>query len=134
LELLYSKNDLKFAGKDGMVIGDHTFLNQRFTVIFRERVLRKYKNVWFVSLHSDQYYVEPEFKKLYQYVRKLKDAIETDGSGHLCHIKADEEVNDDDYAVLFREIQEHEEAYKVISKSSGNEIVEILDDVDYSDL
>ena len=36
--------------------------------------------------------------------------------------------------LLFNEVQSHEEAYKIVAKSNGNEIVEILDDVDYSDL
>ena len=132
--LLHSKNDLKFAGKDGMTIGDHVFLPQRFTVLFRDKVLRKFKNVWLVSLHSDQYFIDSDFTKFYKYIRKLKDAIETDGSGLLCHIKVDEEVTDEDYTILFNEVQSHEEAYKIVAKSNGNEIVEILDDVDYSDL
>ena len=125
---------MKAAGKDGMNIGTYTFKKRNFTVIYRDLVLKKYKSVWFVSLTSDQYYGEPKFDQFYQYVRKLKDAIEADGSESVCNYKGIEEVSNEDYMILFNEIKDHEEAYKVVSKSNGVEVIELDDDVDYSDI
>jgi hypothetical protein len=62
----------------------------------------------------------------------MKDAIEK--TGRSCILKPSREVTPCQLKVLYNELMEHERAADVYAKSNGIEVVEDLDDLDYSDL
>jgi hypothetical protein len=131
---LYSKNQLKNA-KSGMIINGVEFQEHDcFTVLFRNEIPPFDNNCWFICLDSHQLTEVANngtaaFLKLYEYGRKLKDAIEVEESASVL-FRPKRYLNAEEFKILADEIAEHDKAYKTVSRSNGSEIVEILDDYD----
>ena len=101
----------------GMIINDEIFKPQPLTVIFKDDLLKNLEcNASFICLQADPFHAavqgEPEFLKLYEYARKLKDALEKKG----------------DFEVLFKPKR------NLTAEEFGILSGEILGDYDASDL
>jgi len=136
LFVVLSKEHIKGA-KNGMIINGVNFLDKPLCSIFRPDLELFEKNSWFISLDSDQLDAvvkgKPHFQKLYEYGRKLKDALEID-LNTVVIFKPKRNLTDYEFQIISNEVMEHERAYNTISRSNGVEIHELLDDYDDSDL
>jgi hypothetical protein len=128
---LYSKDFIKRAAAGGK-IGEVNFRDQKISVFFRNNVTGFESNAWFICLTSSQFQNGPVFLKLREYGKKMKDAIEK--TGRQCVLKPSREVSPCQLKVLFNELKEHEKAADIYAKSNGIEVVDDLDNLDYSDL
>ena len=133
---LFSKEDIKGA-KYGMVINGVEFKRQFVSTLFRGEFDPFDKNSWFISLQGDQLEAvvngEPHFGKLYEYARKLKDALERDDNA-IVNFKPNRTLTEAQFKSLVEEVIEHDNAYQTIARSNGLEIHEVLDDYDDSEL
>ena len=139
MSLLYSKNEIKGA-KTGMTINDEEFKSlDHATVIFRNVLQPHFENnCWYICLNSTQLNEvansrTPAFLKMYEYGRKMKDAMEKDETVNVL-FKQNRYLSADEFKMLYTEVAEHEKAYQTVSRSNGSEIIEILEDYDASDL
>ena len=133
---IISKEHIKGA-KNGMMINGVTFLNQPLCPLFRPDLEKFEKNSWFISLEGEHLEAvvkgKPHFMKLYEYGRKLKDALEVDVSTVVV-FKPVRHLTEYEFKIISDEVIEHERAYNTISRSNGVEIHELLDDYDDSNL
>jgi hypothetical protein len=123
-----------------MIINEEEFRSlNHATVIFRNVLPPHFENnCWYISLNSTQlnevaYSRTPAFLKMYEYGRKMKDAMEKDDTITVL-FKQNRHLTADELKVLYTEVAEHEKAYQTVSRSNGSEIIEILEDYDASDL
>jgi len=120
-----------------MIVNGITFLNQPLCALFRPDLEKFEKNAWFISLEGDHLEAvvngKPHFEKLYQYARKLKDALEVDDN-NVVLFKPVRHLTENEFTILSEEVMEHERAYNTVSRSNGIEIHELLDDYDDSGL
>ena len=134
--IVISKEHIKGA-KNGMMINGIPFLEKPLSVIFRPELDQFEKNSWFISLDGDQLDAvvkgKPHFEKLYQYARKLKDALELD-LNTVVVFKPVREMTENEFKIISEEIIEHENAYHTISRSNGVEVHDVLSDYDDTDL
>jgi hypothetical protein len=136
LFIVISKEHIKGA-KNGMMINGVSFLNQPLCPIFRPELMKFEKNAWFISLDTEQLDAvvneKPHFSKLYEYGRKLKDALELDVN-NIVLFKPVRQLTDDEFKIISDEVIEHERAYNTLSRSNGVEVHELLEDYDDSNL
>ena len=123
-----------------MTINDEDFRSlDHATVIFRNVLPPHFENnCWYICLDSTQlnevaYQRTPAFLKMYEYGRKMKDAMEKDDNVTVL-FKQNRHLSADEFKVLYTEVAEHEKAYQTVSRSNGSEIIEVLEDYDASDL
>ena len=133
----YRKDSIKGA-KHGMEINGVEFKKQPVTVIFRNELKHFENNSWFICLEADELdsVVQnnpPSFLKMYEYARKMKDAIEIDDNV-IVTFKQKRVLSKEEFKSLADEIIAHEEAYQTVSRSNGSEMIEILEDYDAADL
>ena len=137
MDSFVSKNELKGA-KFGMTINGVQFnAHDYFTILFRNEVQHFDNNFWFICLDNNQLNEvaksgTPAFLKLYEYGRKLKDAIEIDENATVL-FRPKRYLSAEEFKSLANEIAEHEKAYHTLSRSNGTEIIEVLDDYDATD-
>jgi hypothetical protein len=120
-----------------MVINGVDFKKQYISTLFRGEHNPFEKNSWFISLQGNQLEAvmngEPHFSKLYEYARKLKDALERDDDV-MVNFKPNRTLTEEQFQSLAEEVIEHDNAYQTIARSNGTELHEVLDDYDDSDL
>ena len=136
ISFYFSKEDIKRA-KNGMVINGKEFKSQSISTLFRSQLEPFDNNSWFISLQGNQLEAvvngEPHFGKLYEYSRKLKDALELDDNV-IVSFKPTRILTDAQFKLFAEEVIEHDKAYQTIARSNGTEFHELLDDYDDSDL
>ena len=105
----------------GMVINDVVFKSHPFTVIYRNELKPFEYNSWFICLNTDELNASVQgysyFSKLYEYARKMKDAIEIEDNVDVLFKKCNLTV--EEFNILKNEIFEHEIKYKG-SKTNPN--------------
>ena len=120
-----------------MMINGVSFLNQPLCSLFRPDLEKFEKNAWFISLDTDQLdsvvNERPHFSKLYEYGRKLKDALELD-LNTIVLFKPVRHLTENEFKIISEEVIEHERAYNTLSRSNGVEVHELLEDYDDSNL
>jgi hypothetical protein len=116
-----------------MMINGIPFLDQPLCSLFRPELERFEKNAWFISLEGEHLDAvvkgKPHFSKLYEYGRKLKDALELD-LNTIVLFKPVRHLTECEFKIISDEVMEHERAYHTISRSNGVEVHELLEDYD----
>ena len=131
----YSKDIIKGA-KNGFVINGVNIKGQHVSIWFRNEFDSFDNNLWYISLQGAQLQGSdgcPQFFKLYEYARKLKDALELDEQ-FIVTFKSNRVLSTDEYDQITEEVVEHDRAFQTIERSNGTEIHHVLDDYDDSDL
>ena len=97
-----------------MVINNVVFKPHPFTVIYRNDVKPFEQNSWFICLKTDELKASVQgdlyFSKLYEYARKMKDAIEIEDDVDVLFKKCNLTI--EDFHILKNEVFEHEMKYK----------------------
>ena len=105
--LIISVEPIKYA-QLGMTINDVVFKPQPLTVIFRIELRPFEQNSWFICLQADQLQGCPQFFQLYEYARKMNDAL----SKKYRVLFKTYNLTLQDFNILTDEIIEHETIYR----------------------
>ena len=106
-----------------MLVNGITFLNQPLCALFRPDLEKFEKNAWFISLEGDHLEAvvngKPHFEKLYQYARKLKDALEVDDN-NVVLFKPVRHLTENEFTIL------SEETSKSTNKRMTNKMIHFV--------